>query len=125
MKLLLDTHVLLWWLSDDPALVAEARDAIAKPDNLVYVSTVSVWEILVKRVLGKLDIPDEWTESLVEESFRRLPITWEHALHLARLPELHRDPFDRLLIAQAIVEDLVIVTHDDAILRYGTAALRT
>ncbi|MBT3379617.1 MAG: type II toxin-antitoxin system VapC family toxin [Lentisphaerae bacterium] len=124
MKLLLDTHVLLWWLADAPQLSPVARETIADPDNVVYVSTVGVWEIVIKRGLGKLDIPDEWVECLTEEPFQRLQITWEHALEVGRLPDLHRDPFDRLLIAQSRVEDLVLATHDEIVPRYDVKTLR-
>jgi PIN domain nuclease of toxin-antitoxin system len=118
MRLLLDTHVILWWLDDSPLLSQKARSAIADPDNLVYVSAVSLWEIVLKRGLGKLALPDHWEQALMDEPFRRLPVTWEHALGLARLPEIHRDPFDRLLLAQAAIEGLMLVTQDEAVLRY-------
>jgi PIN domain nuclease of toxin-antitoxin system len=125
VNLLLDTHVVLWWLNDSPELLPEARSVIAEPQNLVYVSTVSVWEIVLKRSIGKLDIPADWSTALAQEPFRRLAVTWEHALKVAELPDLHRDPFDRLLLAQAMVESLVLVTHDDVIVRYGTGVLKT
>jgi PIN domain nuclease of toxin-antitoxin system len=125
MRLLLDTHVLLWWLDDAPNLLPTVREAISEPRNRVYVSAVSGWEIVVKRSLGKLDIPEDWAEVLLEEPFLRLPITWEHAIEVGRLPDLHRDPFDRLLLAQAQKEDLVLVTHDEAILQYPVRTLRT
>jgi len=125
MRLLLDTHVLLWWMDDSADLQPKARNAIADSENLVYLSAVTVWEIVVKRALGKLDIPDNWKDILDNESFRRLPVTCEHALGLEKLPDLHRDPFDRLLLAQAITDDLVLVTHDETMLRYTVRTLRT
>lgn len=121
MRLLLDTHVLLWWLADAPELEARARAAIADAANLVYVSAVSVWEIEIKRALGKLRVPADWAKSLNEGAFRRLPVTWEHALRVARLPPIHRDPFDRLLVAQAHVERLTLVTGDATVRRYGVS----
>jgi PIN domain nuclease of toxin-antitoxin system len=124
VRLLLDTHVVLWWLDDSPLLSREAKTAIADADNVVYVSAVSVWEIVLKRNLGKLTLPDRWEQALLDEPFRRLPVTWEHALELARLPELHRDPFDRLLLAQAAAEGLVLVTQDEAVLRYAVPTLK-
>ena len=124
MRLLLDTHVLLWWLDDSAALSEEARRAIGDPENLVYVSAVSIWEVVIKRALGKLDIPTKWADALTEEPFRRLPMTWEHALEVRNLPDVHRDPFDRLLIAQAKVEDLTFVTGDEVLLRYRIATLK-
>jgi PIN domain nuclease of toxin-antitoxin system len=123
MTLLLDTHVLLWWLADAEGLSPEAREAVADSANVVYASAVSAWEIVVKRALGKLEIPDDWPAALAAEPFLHLPVSWEHALEVGRLPDLHRDPFDRLLIAQSRVEDLVLVTHDQAILEYDLKTL--
>jgi PIN domain nuclease of toxin-antitoxin system len=125
MKLLLDTHVLLWWLADDHQLSDDARSAIADPNNTVSVSAASLFEIVIKKNLGKLEIGDEWFAVLSKEPFLHLPITWEHARKVDDLPLLHRDPFDRLLIAQAITEDLVLVTHDDVITRYDIPTLKT
>jgi len=125
VKLLLDTNVLLWWMEGSPRLTSEVRDAIADPRNLAYVSAVTAWEIVIKRAIGKLEIPENWSEIVVAESFRRLAVTWEHSLHVASLPDLHRDPFDRLLIAQAHVEGLVLVTGDDIVTRYDVRTLRT
>jgi PIN domain nuclease of toxin-antitoxin system len=124
VRLLLDTNVLLWWLDDAPRLTLEARDAIATPRNLVYVSSVTAWEITIKRALGKLDIPENWSEIVMGEPFRRLSVTWEHALDVGSLPDLHRDPFDRLLVAQARVEGLVLVTGDEIVTRYDVETLR-
>ena len=125
MRLLLDTHVLLWWLADDPQLSVESRNAIGAADHLVYVSAVNIWEIVIKRDLGKLTLPDEWYDAVADDAFRRLPITWEHAHKVSTLPNLHRDPFDRLLVAQAMCEDLVLVTHDDLVAGYGVATIKT
>ncbi len=124
MKLLLDTSVLLWWLDDSPNLTAEAREAIATPRNVVYVSAVTAWEITIKRALGKLDIPENWSEVVRAEPFRRLAVTWEQALDVGSLPNVHRDPFDRLLVAQARVEGLVMVTSDELVTRYDVKTLR-
>jgi PIN domain nuclease of toxin-antitoxin system len=121
--LLLDTSVLLWWLDDAPQLAAAARDAIATPRNLVYVSSVTAWEITIKRGLGKLQIPANWDEVVETEPFRRLSVTWEHALAVGELPDIHRDPFDRLLVAQARVEGLVLITGDDDVARYDVETL--
>jgi len=124
MNLLLDTHVVLWWLADAPELSRPARDAIADRTNGVHVSAVTAWEITVKRALGKLEIPADWEQALAEEPFVRLDITWEHVLGVGRLPDVHRDPFDRLLVAQAVVEGLVLVSHDEVLARYGVRTLR-
>ena len=118
MNLLLDTHALLWWLDDKPTLSAEARDAIADGSNLVFVSAVVIWEVRIKQSLGKLQLPSNFREVLDSQAFDELPLTVDHAHRLAELPPLHRDPFDRVLVAQAIAERLTIVTCDPDIARY-------
>lgn len=123
MNLLLDTHVVLWWLGDMSDLSVGARAAIAERSNIVHVSAVTAWEIVVKRALGKLDIPEPWEEALAQEPFSKLPVTWAHALAVGRLADIHRDPFDRLLVAQARVEGLTLVTRDAALARYGIPIL--
>ena len=123
MKLLLDTHVLIWWLADDPELGHQAREAIADAENTVYVSAVSLWEIAIKQGLGKLDLPEDFHETLRAQGLSELPITWEHAQQNRSLPRLHRDPFDRMLVAQAQVEQLTLVTCDDEVKRYSVACL--
>lgn len=124
MNLLLDTHILLWWLDDSPELSASAREAIASGDNPVFVSAATVWEIAIKRALGKLDVPDEFQEILEQQPFRHLEITSAHAFQVGSLPMLHRDPFDRILVAQCQVEGLTMVTQDLNIKRYDLAVLR-
>ena len=120
MRLLLDTHVLLWWLSDNRKLVKNGRDIIANPDNDILVSSASVWEISIKAALGRLDIQlDDLDEAIVRNGFRPLPIGFRHALTVGRLPNIHRDPFDRMLVAQASVEELRLLTHDRVFERYG------
>ncbi len=123
MKLLLDTHVLLWWL-DDPALLTDnARAAIADPINDVLVSAAVAWEIAIKRGLGKLTAPPDLELAIRGCGFSLLSITVAHALATESLPPFHRDPFDRLLVAQAIIEHLTIVSRDPKIVRYGAAAI--
>lgn len=112
MRLLLDTHVLLWWLADDPRLAATARAAIASPEDEVRVSAASIWEMVIKQALGKLQLPDGFAEVLASEDLLPLPVTAAHALAVGRLPLLHHDPFDRLLVAQCQVEGLTLVTAD-------------
>lgn len=111
-RLLLDTHALLWWLTDDPALSATAREVLADPVNEPLVSAASVWEIAIKRSLGKLTAPDDLPDRIAEQGFSWLPVSAAHAWQVRELPAHHRDPFDRLLIAQALVERLAIITTD-------------
>ncbi len=120
MRLLLDTHILLWWLANAPALPTRARELIADPANEVFVSPMSLWEIAVKTRLGKLvaDAAEVRTAALAD-GFVPLPFTPEHALAVAQLPDHHRDPFDRILVAQARVEPLHLLTHDGIVAAYG------
>jgi PIN domain nuclease of toxin-antitoxin system len=116
MKLLLDTHALVWWWTDDPRLPAAARAAIAAPDNIVHVSSVSAWEIATKHRVGKWpeveQLIAEFSSLLRRSRFYPLPIVMEHARRAGSLPGPHRDPFDRMLIAQAGLESLPVVTAD-------------
>ncbi len=118
-RLLLDTHALLWWLTDDPALSQRARELVADPANEPLVSSASVWEIAIKRSLGKLVAPEDLPERIAEEGFSWLAITAHHAWQVRDLPPHHRDPFDRLLVAQALSEGLPIVSGDDRFSDYG------
>jgi PIN domain nuclease of toxin-antitoxin system len=123
-RYLLDTHILLWWLADDKKLVKKTKDLIASPANHVLVSTVSIWEIIIKKSLNKLKVPDNLKEILYENDFEILPITVDHVLYVEHLPALHNDPFDRLLIAQNIVEDLTFITVDEIIPKYDVTCLK-
>ncbi len=124
MNYLLDTHILLWWLNDDERLSRQANDAICSPANIVAVSAASIWEIAIKRRLGKLKIPAGWFDELRKEKFVNVPIAWTHAAEVERLPLHHQDPFDRLLVAQAILEDMILITHDKNILKYEVSVLK-
>lgn len=123
MDLLLDTHVFLWWIGDDKKLGPKARAAIASPQNAVLVSAATAWEIAVKRATGKLELRGDIAQSISDSQFAELPITVEHAVAAGELPNLHRDPFDRALIAQARIEDLTLLTQDDQITQYDVAVL--
>ncbi|RSM39416.1 PIN domain nuclease [Actinoplanes sp. ATCC 53533] len=122
MSLLLDTHVVLWWLTDDPTLADEIKDRLDhEPD--VYVSPATIWEAAIKQSIGRLDKPADLAEHIRDSGFRHLNITAEHAIVAGRLPLIHRDPFDRMLIAQARVEHLTLVTRDAEILKYDVGTL--
>ena len=122
MKLLLDTCTFLWIATDSPELSARARELFRSPDNEVFLSAGSAWEIAIKHSLGRLPLPDP-PERFVPDmreahAVSALPIDEEAALHLSRLPDLHRDPFDRLLVSQAIVHGLTILTPDPLVTQY-------
>ena len=118
-RLLLDTHVVLWWLADDQRLGEEARRLIANPGNHVAVSAASVWEMAIKSSIGKLSVPDDVGSAVLACGFVPLPVTIEHAARIGELPLHHRDPFDRMLIAQAQLEDLDLLTADGGLAEYS------
>jgi PIN domain nuclease of toxin-antitoxin system len=125
MNLLLDTHALLWWLADAAELGSNAREAIRDPSRVVHFSAVNVWEVVIKRALGKLTVPRQFPRVLNEQPFERLAMTVDHAFKVGELPMHHRDPFDRLLIAQCLVEGLTLVTHDGDIAKYDVPIILT
>jgi PIN domain nuclease of toxin-antitoxin system len=118
VTLLLDTHAFLWWLDDPQLLSQAARKAIGDGKNTVYVSAAVAWEIAIKRSLGKLDAPDDLEAAMEANRFLPLPVTVSHAVAVQTLPDHHRDPFDRLLIAQALFEGFKLVSRDPNIPRY-------
>jgi PIN domain nuclease of toxin-antitoxin system len=122
VRLLLDTHALLWWLADE-GLSSQARDAIADPANLVVVSAASAWEISIKKALGKLAAPDDLEQQVHTGGFVPLQISIAHGTSAGQLAGHHDDPFDRMLIAQAIAEGLTIITRDKRFEDYGVAVL--
>lgn len=122
MKLLLDTNVVLWWQGDLDKLSERVRVAVRVADE-VYVSAASAWEAEIKRSLGKLVFPQSFADILAFNRFTELPVTLEHAEATAALPHHHRDPFDRMLIAQASVEGCTLVTTDRTLEVYGVALL--
>lgn len=122
MRLLLDTSALLWWLADE-GLAVQARDAIADPENLVAVSAVSAWEISIKKALGKLSAPDDLEHQVEAGGFTPLPVTFAHGVAEGQLARHHDDPFDRMLIAQAVAEGLTIVTRDKRFSDYNVALM--
>ncbi len=124
MKLLLDAHAYLWWLADAPDLSASARAAVADAANMVLVSAATIWEIEIKRTLGRLEADSADLVAEIEASrFGELPVRATHAVAAARLPRHHDDPFDRMLIAQSQAEGLVCITCDPAFEAYGVPCL--
>jgi PIN domain nuclease of toxin-antitoxin system len=126
MRLLLDTHVFLWWLRDDRKLSTDARGAITDSRSVVHVSAATVWEASIKEQLGRLDAGGaDLVEEITANGFVELPIAARHARRSASLPLHHRDPFDRMLVAQAELESLTLVTHDRPLTCYGVRLLLT
>ncbi len=120
--LLLDTHVVLWWLTDEATLAGEIKVRL-DDDPDVWVSSVTVWEVVIKESFGKLSGPVHLPDEIARSGFRELPISFVHAAAVGRLPLLHRDPFDRMLVAQARCEELTLVTRDPQIHRYEVDVL--
>ena len=124
MRLLIDTHVLIWAVAESYRLSAPARAAITAPANSVFVSAVTAWEIAIKQALGPIDFPlDAFDVELDHAGFEQLPMTSSHGIAAGSLPRHHRDPFDRMLIAQALEEGLTLVSGDDAFAPYGVPLL--
>jgi PIN domain nuclease of toxin-antitoxin system len=127
LRALLDTHSLLWWLSDDPALSRTARKIIAETKNILLVSAASAWEIAIKVRLGKLptaaDLAADFSSQLEREGFQLLAISAEHGIRAGLLPGPHKDPFDRMLIAQAQAENIPIISNEASFDIYGVRRL--
>lgn len=127
MRALLDTHTFLWWITDDPQLSPRVREIISSGENKLFLSAASGWEMAVKAALGKLTFPGSLKIFIIEQlavnGIDSLPVELAHALHVSTLPVIHRDPFDRLLIAQAQLEDLPILTADPQIGRYDVEVI--
>jgi PIN domain nuclease of toxin-antitoxin system len=122
LKLLLDTHILLWWLADVPPITERLLEYITKAD-IVMVSAASVWEMEIKKALGRLEAPEDIDKAIEFNGFRPLSITVAHTMLAGKLPALHKDPFDRMLVAQATLEGLTLVTRDRALVEYGVPIL--
>jgi PIN domain nuclease of toxin-antitoxin system len=121
--LLLDSHALLWWQADDPRLGADARKTIERPGVALYFSSASVWELAIKQAQGKVELPDSLLDVLAEEDFVEIRISAAHGLLAGALPLHHKDPFDRMIVAQAKSEGLTVVTCDELIAAYGVPVL--
>jgi PIN domain nuclease of toxin-antitoxin system len=127
MNLLLDTHVALWAISDSPKLPQQARELIQSPKATVWISTASVWEIAIKHALGRGDMPvssEDAVRYFRESGYRFLAIEPEHAIAVEELPAHHQDPFDRILVAQALVEPMRLMTHDPLVARYSDTIVK-
>ncbi len=124
MRILLDTHILLWWLKDDTRLPGTADRLITDPANAIYVSAASIWEIAIKSALGRITADPAAIEAALGPSgFAALPVTTQHAVEVSKLPHHHRDPFDRLLVAQSVLEPMRLLTHDRTLAMYGNTVL--
>lgn len=127
MKLLLDTHTFLWWITDSLELSSRVRDAIRNPENELFLSVASAWEMAIKVNLGRLHLPDRpdrfIPNQLAKNAIKSLPIQMGHALYVSRLPAIHRDPFDRIIISQSILEKMAVVTRDPDIVEYKVKIL--
>ena len=127
MRALLDTHAFVWWNSDDPRISQAARAVIGEADNEIFLSAASAWEIAIKYARGRLPIPQPPARYVVNRmrrhQFRPLPIEIAHGVQVGSLPPIHRDPFDRLLVAQSQLEDLPILTSDPNIARYAVSVI--
>lgn len=126
MRLLLDTQIILWALTDSDRLGAQARALIVDPANTVYVSTASIWEIAIKHALGRGDMPISGARAAdlcTRAGYQELPVSWQHAACVDTLPPLHGDPFDRILVAQAATEPLRLLSRDTIVARYGAMVM--
>lgn len=123
-RYLVDTHILLWWLLDDRKLTKKIRNVIIDVDNHILVSAASVWEIAIKKSNHRIDVPSNYIAIVAENNIEIVPITSEHALYVEYLPHIHSDPFDRMLIAQSIVERATLITADKNIHRYKADGLK-
>lgn len=121
--LLLDSHIFLWMLADDPRLSGEVRTRIVQAEPHLYLSAVSLWELRIKEARGQLELPEDPAQAAMAIGLTPIPITWAHALAAGALPPHHRDPFDRMLVAQAQLSRLTLVTHDARMRPYDVAVL--
>ncbi|MBT9171804.1 MAG: Ribonuclease VapC22 [Syntrophomonadaceae bacterium] len=127
MRILLDTHAFLWWISDAQQLSQKARQIIGNGENTLFLSAASGWEIAIKTRLGKLKLPTDITSFILEQlsvnAITPLPVQMKHALHVSSLPDFHGDPFDRMIVAQAQVEDLPVLTTDPQFAGYNVQTI--
>jgi PIN domain nuclease of toxin-antitoxin system len=124
LNFLIDTHILLWWLADDSALSSKASTLISDENNMIFVSVASIWEMIIKKALGKLKAPNDVEKVIKENNFKELPITLQHVIALDHLPNYHKDPFDRILVAQAKCEALTLITADEKLTLYEVSHMK-
>lgn len=123
MNYLLDTHVVLWWLTEPKSISSKARKVIADTEERIFISSASCWEMAIKKGVGRLKFPANILEILTSEGFEIIPITANESLSVADLPLIHQDPFDRLLIIQAKLNDMILITRDETIMQYPVITL--
>ena len=123
-RFLLDTHILLWAFNDDRRLPRKIRDILSDPEQVIFVSAASIWEISIKKSIGKLELPEDFFITFTDLRFQQLDVAFPHAKAVRSLPDIHKDPFDRMLIAQAIVEKMTLITIDKDMLCYDVAVLK-
>lgn len=124
MRYLLDTHIILWWLADDKKLSRKVYDIIADKNNKIYVSSVSIWEMVLKQEIARLSVPVNILSILKGEQIQIIPLNADECLGISELPKLHNDPFDRAIIMQAKFNDLVLITKDQKIIEYPIVTLK-
>lgn len=124
MRYLIDTHIFLWWLNDDEKISPKVYNIIKDPQNTIFLSTASLWEIVIKKNIGKLQFPDvKFPQLLESENFEELPINSRYLDSLNKLEKIHNDPFDRMIIAQAQTENMMILSQDKQILKYKVSVI--
>ncbi len=123
MRVLLDTHTAIWWFNDPAVLDIQARATLEDRETTAFLSAASVWEAVTKAAAGKLELPTSLPEAAERTGVLELAVEWVHAQRAAELPPIHRDPFDRFLVAQAMVENLVLMTRDALLVRYPVATM--
>lgn len=122
-RLILDTHIILWWLAEPELLSKKQFDAISAGDAQIFISSASIWEIRIKEKLGKLEVPSDLVSLIKQEGFQFLPVSELHTDFTRNLPDVHKDPFDRIIISQAKLEELIVLTCDKCFREYGLEIL--
>jgi len=124
VKVLLDTHVFLWALTKSEKLTKKAANLITNPENQVLISAATLWEVAIKKSIGRIEfVPEQLIDYIHKSGYEQLPVTFDHCTVLADLPLHHRDPFDRMLVAQSIFEPAVLVTHDQTLSQYNCTVM--